>query len=482
MRKIIGVILSIVLTINVAHAQIARPGAEGIGDPYFPTLGNGGYDAQHYTLDLSVDMENNILSGTVTMQAQATQDLASFNLDFAGFTISDVTVNDAPARDYERDGGELTIVPASPIASGSSFTSAVTYSGVPGEGVDIQGDIFSRGWTNYGDGVFVAAEPTGASLWYPVNDHPLDKATYSFRITVPRPFVVAANGIQQDKIDNGAAITYVWEASQPIASYLVAVNIGNFAVQSEQTPSGVLIRNYFPADIAQQAAQTFSQTDEMIEYFSTLFGPFPFDVYGVAVADTNLPFALEIQTLTLFGRETIDPDSWRSVGGPQGVIAHELAHQWFGDSVSLERWQDIWLNEGFATYATLLWTEHTSGRAALNNVVRGIYDYVSSQQNAPLAEITPPGSPPADNLFNDGVYERGALTLHALRLRVGDEAFFTILRTYAERFRYGNASTDDFIAVAEEISGKELGDFFDSWLYDEQMPAIPEMGLGQQPL
>ncbi len=476
MPKISILFLLTGLTLGIVQAQQPLAGAEGIGDPYFPLLGNGGYDAQHYTLDLAVDMENNIIAGTVTMEARAAEDLSSFNLDFGGFTISEITVNGTPAQEFARDEGELTIVPVTVIPSGEAFAAAVTYSGTPRQDLEIDGDDYSLGWQHYGDGVFVASEPAGASLWFPVNDHPLDKATYSFRITVPKPFNVATNGLQQGKLDGGDTITYLWEANAPMASYLVALNIADFMTQSELGPDGVIIRNYFPRDIARQATRTFSQTDEMIEYFSTIFGPYPFDTYGVAVADIPLSFALETQTLSLFGREITSPNSWRSTGGPQGVIAHELAHQWFGNSVSLERWQDIWLNEGFATYASLLWLEYSSGATALDRAVRSVYEIFgdsSSRVNSPL-----PGRPPPDNLFNVSVYERGALTLHALRLHVGDAVFFNILRTYTDRFYHSNATTADFIAVVEEISSQALDGFFNDWLFSVDIPPIPEMGLG----
>jgi aminopeptidase N len=474
MRKITALVLLSTITLGIAQSQAPAAGAPGIGDPYFPLLGNGGYDAQRYTLDLAVDVDENTIAGTVTMEATATQDLPGFNLDFAGFTISEITVNGSLADGFERDEHELSIVPAAPIANGETFTTTVTYSGVPRAGVEVEGDEFALGWQHYGDGVFVASEPSGASLWFPVNDHPLDKAAYSLRITVPKPYNVAANGLLQGKIDNGDTVTYLWEADEPMASCLVALNIADFVTQSEVGPDGVIIRNYFPRDIARQATRTFADTDEMIEYFSIIFGPYPFDVYGVAVADVPLSFALENQTLSLFGREITSPGSWQSTGGPQGVIAHELAHQWFGNSVSLERWQDIWLNEGFATYATLLWVEHTSGATALDRVVRGIYEIFGELRGS--ARL--PGRPPSNNLFNVSVYERGALTLHALRLRVGDAAFFSTLQTYTERYYHSNATTADFITVAEEVSGQELDEFFNDWLFSMQIPPIPDMGLG----
>jgi aminopeptidase N len=475
MLKVSALLVFTGLALGIAQAQSPSAGAAGAGDHYFPRLGNGGYDAQHYSLDLVVDMDDNVISGTVTMEATATQDLGSFNLDFAGFTIHQIAVNDSSVQGFTRDERELTIVPAAPVASGEPFAAAITYSGTPREGLEPDGDEFSLGWQHYGDGVFVASEPDGASLWFPVNDHPADKASYSFRITVPKPYNVAANGLQQGKLDNGDTITYLWEAGDPMASYLVALNIADFVTQSEMGPDGIIIRNYFPRDLARPAARTFAQTNEMLEYFSALFGPYPFEAYGVAVADIPLSFALETQTLSLFGREIASPNSWGSAGGPQGVIAHELAHQWFGNSVSLERWQDIWLNEGFATYASLLWLEYSAGATALDRAVRGMYELVgdlSGRANALL-----PGRPPPDNLFNASVYERGALTLHALRLRLGDAVFFNALRTYTDRYRHSNATTADFIAVAEEVSGQALEEFFDGWLFSVDIPPIPEMGL-----
>ncbi len=418
------------------------------------------------------------------------------------------------------------------------------------------------GWYNYGEGIFVAGEPGGASGWYPVNEHPLDKATYTFEITVPEPYVVAANGLLQETIDHGVTQTFIWEADDPIASYLVTVNIAEFDVQTEAGPDGVLIRNYFAEGLFLSVTDDFDKTSAMLAYYSSVFGPYPFDAYGVVVHDLNLGFALETQTLTVFGSSFTD----------EYVVAHELAHSWFGNSVSLASWQDIWLNEGFATYASVLWTEHAYGQSAAEDSIRdqyasmapgqqyydlSRYDLVEYVDSLPLEGITLseeqvlaglealfgdslsagelteilssipeeglpgddlpdlilgldfytitiassqvnefliaigldeiaaerdvyfplPGDPSPEGLFSGSVYQRGALVLHALRLEVGDEAFFEILRLYAERFQYGNARTTDFIAIAEEVSGDDLGDFFEAWLYSIEMPDIPEMGL-----
>jgi aminopeptidase N len=234
-----------------------------------------------------------------------------------------------------------------------------------------------------------------------------------------------------------------------MASYLAAVNIAEYVIETEQGPDGVLIRNYLPLDFPEALKGGIDQTTDMLVFFSDRFGPYPFEAYGTIIVDIPDFFALETQTLS----QHVQTDFALS----ESVIAHELAHQWFGNSVSLENWQDIWLKEGIATYSDWLWMEYTEGAEALDEKIHRVY----------LAEswpaTHPPGNPSPDNLFTSKVYDRGALTFHSLRLRVGDEVFFQILRTYTERFRYGNASTADFITVAEEVSGQELGEFFDAW-------------------
>lgn len=560
------------LASHVAYAQDPVAGADNIGDDFYPLVGNGGYDALHYTLDLDVDVAANIIEGEVTMHALALQNLRTFNLDFMGFDVHRVLVNDKVV-DWDRETHELIVIPLLPLTADQEFTTTVVYSGTPGA-ANPTGIPHLVGWTNYDQGVFVASEPVGAAGWYPVNDHPLDKATYELRITVPAPLVVAANGLLQETITHDDATrTYVWASQHPMASYLVSVNIDEFVKVTEEGPGGLPIRNYFPPQVAELGEFHFARTRDMIAFFNETFGPYPFEAYGVVVANTTLHFALENQTLSLFGvNRVIAP------GGIDEVVAHELAHQWFGNSVSLVTWRDIWLNEGFATYASWLWFEHVMGAdtmtqratqtyeriatntqrftvdftheqllsmidlmplddltlssddvaritgllltgtphedqidtqvallppdtmsgtqfsayisllpfeaitlppADLHQVFRlmGLYDVLGKELSIPHSNYVPPGDPSPRDLFNRGVYQRGALLLHALRERVGDDVFFTILRTYHDRFAYGNAATADFIALAEELSGDDLDDFFAAWLYDPIMPDIPEMGL-----
>ncbi len=470
MKKVVVGLCILMLITGWVQAQTASEGADSIGDPYFPGLGNGGYDATHYDLQLAWNDVTDEIAGTVTIEAEATQDLSTFNLDFLGFTISRLEVNGADAS-YMRSGRELKITPVESLSQGSPFTVSVTYSGVPGEGVpDFYAD-FGHGWSRYDKGVFVASEPNGASYWFPVNDHPLDKATYTFEITVPDNYVVAANGLLEKIEENGGTATYYWVSSHPMASYLATVNIANYTVQTMDGPHGLPIRNYFPTRFSETLIPVFSRVPDMIAYFEEIIGLYPFEAYGAVVADVNLGFALETQTLSLFGRQVVVGD-----GGAETTISHELAHQWFGNSISLANWQDIWLNEGFATYASYLWWEHDSGRAVFDEILTNAYAELADPDNF-AGRYVPPGSPIPSQLFNSGVYQRGAWTLHALRLRVGDDLFFDILRAYYERYQYANATTADFIYVAELVSGQELTELFDAWLYDERVPDVPEMGL-----
>ena len=439
-------------------AEDAQPGDTGLGDPYFPEEGNGGYDVLHYDIELSVDMEAQQIEGVVTINAKAIQPLSAFNLDFEEFEIDQVLVDNAPA-DFRQEDDELTIIPAEPVLDEKEFIVQIAYSGEPRLSFE-NGIGIPTGWFWDDNATYVVSEPFGAQTWYPVNDHPLDKATYSFRITVPKPLVVAANGLLKETIDNGDSTTYVWETRDPMASYLATVSIGDFEVLTEETADGLPIVNFFPQARAETLKDAFSPTAEMIAYFSDLFGPYPFESYGAIVLDKPGNFALETQTRSLF------PFTFTR----EPVIAHELAHQWFGNSVSLEKWEDMWLKEGFATYAEWLWREHTQGKATIDTFIDGRHRGMSASAKSDF--YVPPGQPSVDDLYDRNVYEGGAIVLHALRLQVGDDTFFEILSTFADRHRNGNASTEDFIAVAEEISEQDLTTFFEQWLFSKDVPDL----------
>ena len=454
---------------ETAVTQGAQAGAPGIGDSLYPGFGNGGYDVQRYDLSLRIsDVVTCELHGVASIEAQARQDLSSFNLDFIGFTIDGITVNGRDAE-YSRSGQELTVRPAAPLHAGETFTVLVTYRGAPAQVISVAMPVLT-GWVIFDGGSYVLSEPDGAANFFPVNDHPLDKAVYTFRITVPKPFQVAANGVLTETIDNGGTTTFVWEERTLMASYLATVNIGQFDVETGQSPDGVPIRNYYAAGVPASMRSVFARQAEMLAVYGERFGRYPFDVYGAVVVNTVIGSAMETQTLSLFG---VEPGFLADSQLLEVVVAHELAHQWFGDSVSPADWSHIWLNESFATYAEGLWIEHRDGRAALDAWVRDTYGQVVASRD----RLIPPGKPRADDLFNSGVYLWGALGLHALRLELGDALFFDLLKTYCGRFRSGNATTADFIAVAEEVGGRRLDAFFQSWLYSQEIAPIPALGL-----
>ncbi len=432
-------------------------GAPGLDDPLYPLLGNGGYDVQHYQLELTVDPATNTLTGTAILTATALADLATFNLDLLGLTVTALTINGESAV-HERTGQEMTLIPAAPLAARQNFTVAISYGGNPQAVVDPGVPFTGVGWLYYADvGSYVLSEPSGAMGWFPNNNHPTDKATYSFHVTVPADYMVAANGLLQTIIERGDWHTYHWEATDPMASYLATVNVARFEMVQETGPADLPIINFFPPEQSQRLQRKFAVTNEMLDYFSSAIAPYPFESYGAIVMDAALGGALETQTRSIFGRSaTVDL-----------IIAHELAHQWFGNHISPATWRDLWLNEGFATYFQHLWTEHSKGKTIFDATMRGMHVAIRSQQ------LPPPADPPLDDLFGPSVYIRGAITLHALRLTVGDDVFWEIVQTYYARHQGGNASTADFIAVAETVSGEDLTDFFQAWLYAAEIPELP---------
>jgi aminopeptidase N len=432
-----------------------EPGASGVGDPYFPGLGNGGYDVEHYTLDLTWLADEGELEGVATIEATATQDLSRFNLDLSGLAVRSVTVAGEEAES-SRDDRELVIDPATDIAEGVAFTTVITYGGKP-EPIREGTRLFELGWHTDGREAFVVSEPSGAETFFPVNDHPTDKATYTFRVTAPEDQTVAANGILAGEADTGHGTrSWTYEATDPMASYLVQIVIGDYELVDAGKVGDVRIRHALHRSLGDRAHRSVQGTSDMITLLDDVYGPYPFEAYGVVAVDEDLGFALETQTLTIIGSDLVG-------GGHEQVLLHELAHQWVGNLVSPATWRDIWLNEGFATYAEWLWLERTGQIPAGE----------SARQYAGAQELDdPPGDPGPDDLFTFTVYIRGGMALQALRERVGDEAFFDILRTWVDEHRDSTASTDEFIALSEQISGEDLADLFQAWLYEDEAPGF----------
>jgi hypothetical protein len=473
-----GVLLSLLLTSTASAAF--TPGSRSLGDPLFPALGNGGYDVQHYGLNIDYDPVANSMTSTAEISSTATQDLSEFSYDFRGLTVTSVTV-DGVAAAVARDGDKLIITPAAGIPNGSAFTTVVAYNGVP---VQIQDpDQSFEGWIRTVEGAFVVNEPMGAMSWFPNNNLPIDKATYDMAITVPSTKVALGNGELAGKtINPNGTTTWRWHMGYPMASYLSTATVGDFdyTMSLGATALGAAghpleLHNAIDSSFttAQKSAfnTSVAREDGITKFFSDNYGTYPFDSIG-AVADrlpSNLGYVLEVQTKIHF------PSSGVSIN----TLAHEISHQWFGNSVSLKTWSDIWLNEGWATWSQWNWTNKQNN--GITPAQQFTNNYNSTTQ--PTRWNTATANPTAAGLFSTfPVYTRGAMTLEALRQIIGDGAFTELARMWQSDYRYGNATTADFIALAKRIardrSGFEasnlakLDTFFQQWLYT---PAKPTM-------
>jgi aminopeptidase N len=450
--------------------QDFQPGAPGLGDPYFPLDGNGGYDVKHYLLNLQYDPATDVLSGTAIITARATQDLSAFNLDLDGMTVRSVQVNARTAQ-WTRDAAELTVTPPRGIRDDSLFVTTVSYDGVP---LTIDDQYGPSGFFHTDDGALVVGEPHVAETWFPNNNHPLDKAAYTFVMTVPDGLEVVANGrLIQERTRNGLT-TWAWQQSEPMASYLATASVGQFNF-NQYSSDGIRYLDALDPDLfTMPAAQpggpsigdiaqtSFARQPEILEFLAGYFGRYPFANAGGIVDDfEGLGFALENQTRPIYASGFFTDQV-----GADAVVVHELAHQWYGDNVAIKGWKDIWLNEGFATYAEWLWSEHEG-----LSTVQELFDQSAGiPADDPFWALTI-GDPGVDALFDDPTYYRGAMTLHALRQLVGDDDFFTILKEWARTNAGGNVSTEDFIAFAEKISDEDLTAFFTEWLYTGVKPA-----------
>ncbi|MFI9834911.1 M1 family metallopeptidase [Streptomyces sp. NPDC051913] len=442
----------------IAAAPAPSPGAPGLGDTYFPLLGNGGFDARHYDLDVAYNPDTDRLDGRTTLTARATQNLSSFDLDLQQLEVTGVEVNGRRAQ-FTRDGDELRVTPRGALPKGRDFTVRVTYGGVPEPlgGPIVFGSDY--GWMKTADGVFVACEPNAASTWFPSSDHPDDKATYDIRIKAPKGLTGVSNGRLVSTYDKGDSTYTHWRESKPMATYLATATIGRFDVRTGTTPAGTPIYVAIDPVLANSNnVDVYAVTAAATDYWSEVFGPYPFEETGAIVDDMpEAGFSLEVQSKPVY-----------SAVRSETTIVHELAHQWFGDSVSVERWKDIWLNEGFATYAQWLWAEHQGTRSAHDSFLAG---YNARPADAPFWQVTV-GDPQRDTMFASAVYQRGAMTLQVLRERIGDAAFFKLLPAWTKIHRYGNANTADFIRLAEKVSGQQLDDLFQTWLFTTGKPAL----------
>jgi aminopeptidase N len=453
-------VLSPIHAVTAGPSGAFGPGSDGLGDTYYPKAGNGGYDVANYDLDLRYDPATDRLTGSATITATATANLTQFNLDLKALTVESVTIDAVPAT-AKPAGEELVVTPAKHIASGTTFVTVIRYGGVP-QAYQDEGGLGEVGFLSTDDGAVAIGQPEVAAAWFPVNDHPRDKATYTVKIAAPDGLTAISNGVLKGKQSTAGWTTWSWVEDTPMASYLATIVIGEYRVQ-ESTHNGKPVFLAVDTSLDPQIDGQLARTPQIVDFLASKFGPYPFDaIGGIVIDDKRIRFALENQTRPIY--------SWSFFqAGRDGtwVIVHELAHQWYGDSVSVDQWKEIWLNEGFATYAEWLWAESNGGQSA-----QKAFDGYYAQAGSSIWQ-RPPGDPGKADLFGTSVYIRGGMTLHALRVRVGDDAFFRIIKEWAAQKANGNATTAEFIALAERVSGQQLDQLFADWLNGKARPPRP---------
>lgn len=429
------------------------------GDDYFPRYGDRRYDVLHYDLSLRYRVKGNHLEGHAELRARANVALDEVCLDLHGLRVRKVRSGAAGVAKFSHKKGKVAIRTKRTLRPGEEFSLAVTYDGCPRPTSDGDGDM---GWEELSDGVLVAGQTNGAPSWFPCNDRPDNKAPYRIEVTTASAYTVIANGELTHRRQGPGTTTWVYEQAEPMATYLATVQIGRYSTR-ELPGSPVPLAMALPLDRLTEYDAGFGRQADMMRFFVELFGDYPFRLYTVVVTEDALEIPLEAQGLAVFGSNFLT-DDWESVR----LVAHELAHQWFGNSVTVAQWRDIWLHEGFACYAEWLWSEESGGPSADERAVQHWRKLDGLPQDLRL------GDPGPDVMFDDRVYKRGALLLHSLRRTVGDDAFFGILREWVRRHAHRSVSSDQFSELAEEVAGRPLGSLFTRWLHELPLPALPE--------
>jgi len=436
-------------------------------DPYFPAHGDTRYRVHRYELALDYRPASNRLRGTARLSAVAGgAALREFALDLAGFRLQRVVV-DGRAAHYTHRAGRLRVRPAKAVEAGAAFTVEVHYTGNPQPLGSQWGGL---GWEELTDGALVASQPIGAPSWYPCNDRPADKASYQISVTAPSVYTVVVSGRLLSRTAGASSTTWVYEQAAPTSTYLVSVSIGRYepvqllgggSVFAPRRP--VPQTGYVPAGLRREFAVDFGRQTRMMDFFEDVFGPYPFDEYTVVVADEELDVPVEAQGLATFGSNHLGGQR-RS----ERLVAHELAHQWFGNSLSIGDWRHIWLNEGFAKYAEWLWSEHSGGPSAATHAATAHAHLARLRQDLTL------GDPGRRLMFDDRLYQRGGLAVHALRQALGEGAFFRMLRGWTAVHRHGVVTTARLAAHAAQYTSRPLAPVLDAWVHQPALPPLAE--------
>jgi aminopeptidase N len=437
-------------------ATLAAGSARAI-DPFFPTFGNNGIDVVRYGLDLDVTPTTGQLNAWAVLDILAEKELTRFALDLHALKVSKVTVNGIPAG-FGQTNDKLIIAPRRAIPKGMLFRVYISYSGVPDAIEDPTDPRFDLGWFKYRNATYVVSEPIGASTFFPANDEPTDKARFKISVTVPSPYGGIANGKLVSYRAIGAKRHFVWEMDQPMTTWLATVHVNRFKVRVTRAHTGTPVTVFYTAATPQSDVDNYALAAKMLPFFERLIGPYPFETYGsVVVDDPLLYYALETQTVSTFPLGFADEE----------VVAHELAHQWFGNSASVAKWEDLWIAEGAATYFEMLWPNRNN-LPAFDKAMRKLHRIAVRDKIGPAVVDAP------EEMFSDRTYVRGSLALYALRLTVGDRTFFSILRTFVTTYRGRNATSQDFIRIAVSVSGNgSVAALLHDWLYEDPVPPLP---------
>jgi aminopeptidase N len=440
----------------------------GIGDRLFPYLGNPGYDVASYDLSFTYPGTNREpLKAVTTIDARTTTSLDRVNLDFAQGKVDSVEV-DGEAAAFTSAGEDLVVTPDAPLAEGTRVRITVRHTSAP-----MPAEGGESGWVRTADGLALANQADAAHLVFPCNDHPSDKALFTIRVTAPDDYTAVANGLPAGVERSARATTWTYRTQHPMATELAQVSVGRSTVLRSTGPHALPVRDVVPSRDRAALEPWLKKTPDQIAWMEGKTGPYPFETYGLLVADADTGYEVETQTLSLFEKglftELAHP-KWYV----ESIMVHELAHQWFGDSVSPRTWSDLWLNEGHATWYEALYAEEKANRS-LETRMKAAYGDSDDWREAGGPPAAPKAPEPGHkiSIFRPNVYDGAALVLYALRQEIGRPAFERLERAWVSRHRDGTATTEDFVRLASEFSGRDLGQFFRGWLYDEKTPPMP---------
>lgn len=454
--------------VALTGAGLPAPEPQGVGDRLFPHLGNPGYDVRAYDISFRYSGDNSRpLQARTVIDADVTarKGLRRFNLDFASGEVDSVTVGGRAAR-FEEAGEDLVVTPAETLPKGARMRIAVRHTS-PTRGTD------EGGWVRTRDGLAMANQADAAHRVFPGNDHPSDKARFTFRVTAPSELTVVAGGRLQSRERQGENTRWTYRTARPMATEVAQVSIGRSHVRRSTGPHGLPLRDVVPEGDREELRPWLEKTPGQMKWLERRLGTYPFETYGLLVADARLGFALETQTLSLFGKGVF-AGSMRPSWYTESVMVHELAHQWLGNSVTPRSWDDLWLNEGHATWYEWLYAAENKGPSLTERARRA---YERSDRWRRLHG--PPAKPHVRKnlgksaLFSDIVYDGSAVALYALREKIGNEDFARLQREWVTQHSDGNASTADFIRLASAVAKKDLSKFLKAWLYGEKTPPMP---------